>query len=321
MGRHVVLGTGQAGRQVAAHLVARGDEVIAVNRTGGPVPGAARVLGGDLLDAGFVAQACVGAEVVYACLNVDYAHWPERFPPLQRSVVRGARNAGARLVVLENLYGYGPTDGAPMTEDLPLAATYEKGAVRARMSQELLDAHRRGDLEVAIGRASDFFGPGVRESILGEQVVGAVLAGRRVPVLGDPDLAHSYSFTPDVGAGLVALGTHGEACGQVWHLPVAEARTTREVVEAMGRVVGHEPRLLAAGAWTLRLLGPLRPELRELRHTLYQCNQPWIVDDSRFRAAFGDRSTPLDEALAQTVAWYREREQERTGAANRQRSG
>jgi nucleoside-diphosphate-sugar epimerase len=305
MGRSVVLGTGQAGRQVVDHLVGLGREVVAVNRSGTPVRGARRTLGGDLLDPGFVAQACVGAEVVYACLNVDYARWPERFPPLQRSVVRGARSAGARLVVLENLYGYGPTDGRPLTEDLPLAATSAKGAARARMSETLLEHHRQGDLPVAIGRASDYVGPGVRESILGEQVLAAVVRGRRVPVLGDPDLPHSYSFTPDVGAALVALGSNPEAFGQAWHLPVDEARTTRQLVDRLGQLVGREPRVLPAGAWTLRLLGTVRPSLRELRHSLYQCTQPWIVDDSKFRTTFGDLATPLDEALARTMAWYR----------------
>ena len=80
------------------------EEVVAVNRTGTPLPGARRTLGGDLLDPGFLAQACVGAAVVYACLNVDYSRWPERFPPLQHAAIRGARDAGARLVVLENLH-------------------------------------------------------------------------------------------------------------------------------------------------------------------------------------------------------------------------
>lgn len=305
MARHLVLGTGQVGRQVLDRLVQLDHEVVAVNRSGTKVPGASRVLGGDLLDRSFLAEACAGADVVYACLNVDYAHWPERFPPLQRSVVRGARDAGARLVVLENLYAYGPTDGRPLTEDLPLAATYEKGRVRAEMSEQLLEHHRTGDLPVAIGRASDYFGPAVRESILGRQVFDAVLAGKRVPVLGDPDLPHSYSFTPDVSAGLVALGNHEEAFGEVWHLPVPETRTTRQVVEQLGRLAGHEPRLLPAGARTLRLMGIVRPQMRELGHTLYQCQQPWIVDDSRFREAFGDLSTPLEDALARTLAWYR----------------
>jgi len=47
--------------------------------------------------------------------------------------------------------------------------------------------------------------------------------------------------------------------------------------------------------------------MREYRHTLYQFTAPWVVDDSRFRAAFGDCSTPLDEALETTLRWFRDR--------------
>ena len=63
---------------------------------------------------------------------------------------------------MENLYAYGPTGGRPLTEDLPLAARTRKGTTRAAMTTALLDVHRRGTVRVAIGRASDFFGPGVR---------------------------------------------------------------------------------------------------------------------------------------------------------------
>jgi hypothetical protein len=31
----------------------------------------------------------------------------------------------------------------------------------------------------------------------------------------------------------------------------------------------------------------------------------WVVDDTRFRDAFGDHTTPLDDALATTLEWYR----------------
>lgn len=68
-------------------------------------------------------EAANGAAVIYQCLNAPYAKWKEPFPLLQRGVLAAAERNGALLVTLENLYGYGPTDGAPMTEDLPLAAT------------------------------------------------------------------------------------------------------------------------------------------------------------------------------------------------------
>ena len=35
-------------------------------------------------------------------------------------MLEGAASAGAKLIAMENLYMYGPTDGRPLTEDLPL---------------------------------------------------------------------------------------------------------------------------------------------------------------------------------------------------------
>jgi len=50
-----------------------------------------------------------------------------------------------------------------------------------------------------------------------------------------------------------------------------------------------------------------KPALREYLHTLYQFTDRWVVDDSRLRASFGDQATPLDDALATTLGWYRDR--------------
>ncbi len=46
--------------------------------------------------------------------------------------------------------------------------------------------------------------------------------------------------------------------------------------------------------------------MREYLHTLYQFTDPWVVDDRKFRAAFEATCTPLDEALASSLAWYRD---------------
>ena len=65
-----------------------------------------------------------------------------------------------------------------------------------------------------------------------------------------------------------------------------------------GKTAGHPPRLTAAGRSALGVVGLVRPELRELRHTLYQFTEPWVVDDTKFRTRFGDLSTPLWSALS-----------------------
>lgn len=308
MTRHVVFGTGQVGRLVVEQLVRRGDQVVAVNRNGqGEIPGAA-VVGGDASDPGFTRRAAAGADIVYFCLNaLSYDRWAEEFPPLQHAVLAAAEQAGARLVVLENLYSYGPTGGRDLVETLQARPTSAKAATRAAMTDELLRAHQDGRVEVAIGRASDYFGPGAAHSALGDTVFGTAVAGRTAQVMGDPDQLHSYSYTPDVAAGLVTLGTEPAAAGRSWHLPVAETRTTRAVVEQVYRLAGRKPRILAAGRTTLRLVGLTKPTMREYLHTLYQFTDRWVVDDSSFRAAFGDLSTPLDDALGTTLKWFADR--------------
>ncbi|MFL6003887.1 MAG: NAD(P)H-binding protein [Nocardioides sp.] len=309
MNRHVVFGTGQVGRPLVEQLVTRGDAVVAVNRSGGsPLPGA-DLVAGDAADPAFTTSACAGADVVYFCLNaMSYARWAEEFPPLQRGVIAGATAAGARLVVLDNLYAYGPPRGRRLVETMAAHPTSAKSATRAAMTEELLEAHRAGHVEVAVGRASDYFGPGATRSALGETVFGTALTGKTAQVMGDPGQPHSYSFTPDVAAGLITLGTAPGTTGRVWHLPVAETRTTRQIIEHVYRAAGHQPKVLAAGSWTLRAVGVIKPEMREYRHTLYQFTDPWVVDDTEFRTSFGDHSTPLDDALDTTLAWYRHRD-------------
>lgn len=306
MSRHVVFGTGQVGHPVVTQLVALGHEVVAVNRDGrGSFPGA-KVIGGDATDSAFTTMACAGADAVYFCLNaMNYARWDEEFPPLQRGVLAGAAAAGARLVVLDNLYAYGPPQGRDLVETMPPNPTSTKSATRAAMTQELLAAHAAGQVQVVIGRASDYFGPGALVSALGETVFGTALTGRTAQVMGDPDQLHSYSYTPDVAAGLVTLGTAAGAVGQTWHLPVASPRTTRQIIEQVYAMEGHRPRTLAAGRTTLRVIGLVKPAMREYLHTLYQFTDRWVVDDRKFGTAFGHAATPLDDALATTLAWYR----------------
>ena len=119
MTRHVVFGTGQIGRLVAEQLVSLGVEVTAVNRSGrGAIP-RAQIVAGDATDPEFTTKVTAGAEAVYFCLNAsNYGQWEQEFPPLQQAVLVGAQSAGARLVVLDNLYAYGPTGGADLVETM-----------------------------------------------------------------------------------------------------------------------------------------------------------------------------------------------------------
>src|SRR4051812_35729509 len=115
---HVVLGaTGAIGNAVVAELAARGHRVRAVSR-GASGPHAFRA---DVTTTEGAIAACADAAVVYQCAQPAYARWAAEFRQFTRAILAGVEAAGARLVMADNLYMYGPVEG-PMTETLPYAA-------------------------------------------------------------------------------------------------------------------------------------------------------------------------------------------------------
>src|SRR5580700_9490618 len=297
---HVVFGAGQVGSALAAHLAGQGIAVRSVSRHRPPAPPGVDWRPADAADPEAAADAAKGAAVIYQCLNAPYNQWPERFPPLQRGVLAAAERNDALLVSLENLYAYGPTGGKPMTEDLPLAATGVKGRARAAMTAELLAAAEAGRVRIAIGRASDFFGPGVTAgSTLGERVFGNALAGRRADFIGHPDLPHTYSYVP-VAAGLATLGTDARAAGQVWHLPGPATGTTRALLDLVAAEIGHPVGVRSLPKLAMRALGLVNPMLRELAEMSYEFDEPFVLDTSKYQSTFGVAGTPLAAAVAAT---------------------
>jgi nucleoside-diphosphate-sugar epimerase len=305
---HVVFGAGQVGRALAARLADLGVPVRVLSRNR-PADLAESVdwRSADATDAEAATDATADAAVIYQCLNAPYTDWPERFPPLQRGVLHAAERNDALLVTLENIYAYGPTAGKAMTEQTPLAATTVKGRTRVAMTQELLTAAESGRVRIAIGRASDFFGAGVTETTLGERVFANAVAGKRADFIGNPDLPHTYSYVPDIAAGLATLGTDKRAVNSVWHLPGPETVTTRAVLDLVAGEVGHPVAIRSVPKVVVRGLGLFNPLMRELVEMAYEFEEPFVLDTSRYQSTFATATTPLATAIAATVAWYRDR--------------
>jgi nucleoside-diphosphate-sugar epimerase len=307
---HVVFGTGPAGTRTAAALVEAGCRVRAVNRTGKRgefMPDDVEVVAVvDASDAQQSVKAAEGASVVYQCLNPPYHQWPELFPGLQRGVVAAARAAGARYVSLENLYALGRVTG-PMTEQTPLRPCSRKGEVRAAMAEELLALSERGELEVATGRAADYYGPGVTDSAMGSMAFEPLLAGKKVSLVGSAHVLHSYAYIEDVGRALAALGTHDSAFGRVWNLPHAPALTGRESLAPAFAAAGKPEKVGAIGPLTMRIGALFMPVAKESLEMLYEFTEPFVVDSSAIEREFGLGATPMVEGMARTVEWYRSR--------------
>jgi len=302
---HVVLGaTGGAGRAVVNKLTDRGYSVRAVSRSGGSgFPEGVEIVTADCTDPDAAREACDGAAVVYNCLNVPYERWAALLPTLTQNSIAAAGHADAPLIMTDNLYMYGPTEGL-MTEETPRTPEGPKGELRVEMETMLLDAHEQGRTRVAIGRASDFYGPHAHSSTR-ELVFEAVLDGKTAAWLGALNAPHTMTYLPDFARGLVTLGTHEEALGEIWHLPSNDPITGRRFIERVYEAFGEAPRMRAYGYWSLTLAGLFDARVREVKEVLYQFQDPFVMDTSKFEKAFGGTVTPYDTAIRETLEWHR----------------
>lgn len=308
MSFHVVVGFGPAGAATAQLLVEQGHSVRVVTTSGrGPAPGIEHVAL-DAADSGRLIEAVRGAAAIHSCAAPPYHRWASAWPPLASSLCATAEATGAVLVMLGNLYGYGPVDG-PMTEELPLAATGTKGRVRAAVWERARTLHEQGRIRAVEVRASDFFGPGVTDGgHLAARVLPPLLRGKAVSTLGNPDAPHSWTYLPDVARTLVEAAGEERAWGRPWHVPTEPALSVREMVGRLAARAGTGPvavrRLPSAVVGAASLFSPLLRGLKEIR---YQFDRPFVVDSSAYEKEFAVRATPLDQQVGATVDWWRER--------------
>ena len=306
---HVVLGTGAIGRAIAEELVKRGESVRMVNRSRkmDEVPNEVEVIASDLYDPAKVKEVTRGAKVVYQSAQPAYTEWAEKFPPLQKSIIDGLTGSGAKLVIVENLYMYGDAKGMPLIEDMPHNAHTRKGQTRSEMSNAAFAAHLEGKLCVTAGRGSDFFGPwGLLTAVMGERTFYPLLNGKPAQLLGNIDVPHTHTYLPDFGKALVILGERSEADGQAWHVPNDSPRVTqREMVKMIAAEMGIEPKMSTMGKTMVWIGGLFIPVAKESVEMMYEFDQPFIVDTSKFEKTFGMKATPMKEAIKETVAWYK----------------
>ena len=305
---HVVLGTGAIGRATMEELVRRGKTVRMVNRSGrmDKVPDGVEVVASNLYDQTNIREVTRGARVVYQCAQPRYFEWPQKFPPLQRAIIDGLAGSDAKLVIVENLYMYGATNGTPMTEDTPHRAHTRKGQTRSEMSKVALAAYAAGKLRVTAARGSDFFGPWGLHSTMGARVFYPLLAGKGAQATGRLDIPHTHTYTKDFGKALVILGEHDEADGQAWHVPNDMPTITQgELIHMAAEEAGVEPKMSGMGKFMMRVGGLFVPEAKETVEMMYEFEQPFIVDSSKFEKTFGMKATPMREAIRETVNWYK----------------
>lgn len=287
---HTILGAGGTiARELARHLPSLTAEPLRlVSRHPQPVNPSDELVAADLTDAAQVRRAVADSAVVYltAGLPYDTATWQRDWPRVMSNVLSACEEHGARLVFFDNVYLYGAVAG-PMTETTPFNPTSKKGEVRAHIARQLLDAMQAGRVEALIARAADFYGPAIQNSLVNALILDNLKQGQAAQWLGNADLPHSLTFTPDAGRATAVLGTTPAAFGQTWHLPTAApALTARQFAEQAAAAYGAPVEISVLSEVPM-------PELAEM---MYQNELPYVFDSRKFEQQFF-AATPYAEGI------------------------
>jgi nucleoside-diphosphate-sugar epimerase len=304
MANRLVIGAGLIGGRLATMLADRGDGVRVATRSGTEVAGATAVRL-DAKDAEAMARAADGVETIFLATNPPYATWPKEWPPVFAAAISAAERTGASLVVMGNLYPYGPPAG-PMTEHSPELTTETKGLVRKAGWAAVREATEAGRIRGVEVRASDYFGPGSSGTAhLGERFFDPILRSKTARGVGGVNLEHSWSYLPDIAATLIAAADYPGAWGRVWHVPSGAPHTRAEIAAQLNSHYGTHGTAAAYPQWMLAALGVVSPMMREVHASSYQFTTPFVIDAAETSRLLGVTETPWQDALITTADWYR----------------
>lgn len=302
-----VFGYGPTGAATVQLLAARGQAVrVAQRKRPADLPAGVDFVTCDVLDAADVKRAMAGASQAVVTIGFEYRRevWRSAWPKAMANLLAAAEAGNVRIVHIDNMYMYGPQDIA-LHEDMPLTSHGAKPAVRAQITRMWQTAAREGRVRWAALRAPDFYGPGVRNSHMGDTGLVQVAKGATAQLLMSPDLPHAFAYVPDIGrAAVTLLDAPDEAFNQVWHVPCAPALSPRQMLQIGADAAGVKLKVMALPQTALRLLGVFLPAMRELSEMRFTWNRPYHVNATKFARRFWSNATPFEVGIPAAVRSY-----------------
>lgn len=305
--RALVLGvTGGAGYEIARALIRRGWQVRAMARTPGParLPQAEWVAG-DALNAGDVAAAAMGADVIVHGVNPPgYKDWAKLVLPMLENTVAAAKSSGARIFLPGTIYNYG-RDALPLlTEDAPQKPHTRKGRLRVQMEQRLEAAAQEG-VRSLILRAGDFFGPSAGNSWFSQGMVTPGKPVTKITYPGKRDAGHAWAYLPDYGetAGALLDREAELAAFERFHFRGHYFARGVEIAEVIRAANGGQGKITGMPWPALILLSPFVRLFRELAEMRYLWEETAELDNAKLISLLGyEPHTDIKEALSWTLA-------------------
>lgn len=259
----------------------------------------------DLTDSKSLEKAVEGSSICYVTIGFEYSLkvWQEQWLSFIKNTVNACIKYNSKLVFFDNVYAIGKDNIKHITENSAISPSSKKGEIRAEVDRFIIEQIQKGNPEIIIARSPDFFGPEKKEnSLMMNLIYDNLIKGKTAQWFGNADVIHSMGFTPDLAKGTALLGNSPDAYNQIWNLPVDKnALTGREWVKLFADELKTSDKVKVIPQMIIKLLGIFVPVLREMPEMIYQFENQFYFDSSKFISRFNFEPTKNKEAVRLTI--------------------
>jgi dTDP-glucose 4,6-dehydratase len=315
--RHLITGgSGYLGVRLATRLLQLGDDVVCFDVRRAPeVPAAAQFVSGDVRDAGMLATAAQGCEVVHHLVGI--MPQSRASAAVMRAVnVEGTRNAlqaavehgVRRFLFASSSEVYGEPQTVPMSEEHPRRPVGEYGRNKVEAEQLCVEYGRTGKIETVRLRPSTLVGAGITERVF-RTFLALATAGR--PIIYNWPGTNYFQMTAVrdcVDAFVRAVDTPGIA-GHAFNIAADGTLTMRDQLRELRKQAGIRSVLIPVPVVvirpTLRLLDLFALSPLERDHYLLM-DRDILLDCTKAKRLLGwqPQQTNIDMIL-EALEWCR----------------
>lgn len=291
----LILGAnGRFGRAANTAFTEAGWNVTTLTRTGG----GPKTISADASDARALSKAAEGFDVLVNALNPPYDKWKTLLPVLTKSVIAAARHSGATVVMPGNVYNFGTTPPAVITQSSPQIASSGKGLLRVEMEA----AFRKSGVPTIILRGGDFIEAETTGNWFDSQITNKVAKGV-FTYPGPMDRQHAWAYLPDMARASVELSEIRETLPTFADIPFSGYTLTgTELHRAVEAGSGKSLKLKSIPWGIMSALGLFSPVIREVVEMRYLWNQPHSLSGDTLAKRLPDfEPTPLARAMTEVL--------------------
>jgi len=215
----------------------------------------------DAADAGALAKAAAGYDVIVNALNPPYDKWAKELPRLSETVIAAAQASGATLIVPGNVYNFGKEMPEVLDADTAQYANDGKGRLRVDTENTLRAAM---DIQVIILRGGDYIEAAKTGNWFDSFIADKVNKGV-ITYPGPLDSVHAWAYLPDMARAAAELARKRKDLPRFNDIPFAGyALTGSELIEAVEMALGRRLKVKSTPWTLLKSLGVFLPLVREV---------------------------------------------------------